>query len=106
MVVAILCQNLPSFISVAGVADSEDINSVEFDFIFDDATRILPFNVTIVDDGHFENTENFDLELRFSSFLVSPPSGVQLLPNVSTIYILDDDGKLTLHICQLSTLIY
>ena len=47
--------------------------------------------MTIIDDQLFEYTEDFDLELRFDPF-VPEPSGVILAMNVSTIYILDNDG--------------
>ena len=50
------------------------------------------FPVTINDDQLLESTENFNLELMFDSF-ASQPSGVILNPNVSTVYIKDDDGN-------------
>ena len=82
-----------SFISIAGGADYEELNAEAFDVFltFDEATRRQPFDVTIIDDEQFEYTEDFDLELRFDPF-ARPPSGVILHPNVSTIYILNDDS--------------
>ena len=59
---------------------------------FDETTRRQPFDVTIIDDNLFEYKEDFDLELRFDPF-VSPPSGVILSPNISTIYIQDDESN-------------
>ena len=52
------------------------------------------FNVTIIDDSLFElDVEDFTLELRFDPFL-APPSNVILNPNVSTVEIEDNDGKI------------
>ena len=48
--------------------------------------------MTTIDDGLVETTEDFDLELRFDPFLFQPRLGVLLLPNVSTVTILDNDG--------------
>ena len=70
-----------------------ELNAEAFDVFltFDEATRRRSFNATIVDNELFEYTEDFDLELRFDPF-IQPPSGVILHPNVSTIYILNDDS--------------
>ena len=77
-----------------GGADYEEINVEAFDVLltFDDATRRLSFDVTIIVDGLVETAEDFDLELRFDPLLSQPPSGVLLLPSVSTITILGNDG--------------
>ena len=90
----ILWQTFLFFISIAGGADYEEFSAEAFDVFlaFEDDTRRQSFDVTIIDDELFENTEDFDLELRFDPF-VRPPSGVILRPNVSTICILDDDGN-------------
>ena len=46
----------------------------------------------IVNDSALENTESLTIDLVFSS-LFTPPSLVVLDPNVTTVVILDDDGK-------------
>lgn len=52
--------------------------------------------MTVIDDGFLELKEDFVLELRFDPYITVPSSGVQLFPNVSTIYIQDSDGKHTI----------
>lgn len=47
--------------------------------------------VEIFNDELFENVEVFHLELRFDPF--GPPTGVDLDPNVATVYIQDDDSN-------------
>ena len=66
----------------------------DFDVLlqFNNNNRRLSFSVTINDDEILESIEDFDLELRFDPF-VTPPSGVILSPNVSTVYIEDNDGN-------------
>ena len=59
---------------------------------FSQASRRQSFFVTINDDELLESIEDFNLELRFDPFLTQP-SGVILSPNVSTVYIEDDDGN-------------
>ena len=59
---------------------------------FDESNRRQSFIVTINDDELLESIEDFNLELRFDPF-VTQPSGVILSPNVSTVYIEDDDGN-------------
>ena len=50
--------------------------------------------VEIFNDELFENVEVFDLELRFDPFLPGgPPTGVDLDPNVATVYIQDNDSN-------------
>ena len=60
--------------------------------LFSQTSRRQSFFVTISDDKLLESTEDFNLELRFDPF-VTPPSGVILSPNVSTVSIEDDDGN-------------
>ena len=60
---------------------------------FDNNNRRQSFLVTINDDNLLESIENFNLELRFDPSVSQPPSGVQLSPNVSTVYIEDNDGN-------------
>ena len=54
--------------------------------------------MTIIDDPLFEvDVEDFTLELRFDPFAFEPPpSNVILSPNISTVEIIDDDGKILL----------
>ena len=66
---------------------------------FNDAFRRLTFEVTIIDDNLFESVEDFNLELRFDPFF-AVPSGAVLSPNVSTVYILDDDGNIIIVITR------
>ena len=71
-----------------------EINADNFDvtLTFNDLNRRLTFEVTIIDDDLFESVEDFNLELRFDPFL-PVPTGVILSPNVSTVYVLDDDSN-------------
>ena len=69
---------------------------MNFDVIltFEETNRRESFPVVIIDDPLFElDVEDFTLELRFNPFAPEPPN-VILSPNVSTIEILDDDGKI------------
>ena len=59
---------------------------------FDEMNRWHLFAVKINDDELLESTEDFSLELGFDPF-VTQPSSVVLNPNVSTVYIEDDDGN-------------
>ena len=79
---------------IAGDADYEEIRLKEFDvlLVFDDMNRRLSFPVTINDDDLLESTEDFNLELRFDPF-VTQQLEVILNPNMSTVYIEDDDGN-------------
>ena len=67
--------------------DYDEINLSAFEVLleFNNANRRQSFPVTINDDELLESIEDFNLELRFT--------GVKLNPNVSTVYIEDDDGK-------------
>ena len=77
-----------------GGDDYVEISVQNFDVFltFNDLNRRLSFEVTIIDDDLFESVEDFNLELRYDPF-VAVPSGVVLSPNVSTVYILDDDSN-------------
>ena len=94
LIYSCLWQTFLSFVSIGGGADYEELNAEAFDvwLTFDEATRRESFDVTIIDDQLFEYAEDFDLKLRFDPFLSEQPSGVILALNVSTIYILDNDG--------------
>ena len=76
-----------------GGDDYVEINVQNFDVLlqFNDATRRMSFEVTIIDDNLVETVEDFNLELRYDPFF-AVPSGVVLSPNVSSVYILDDDS--------------
>ena len=77
---------------IAGDADYEEINLSSL--LFDEMNRWQLFPVTIKDDELLESTEDFDLKLISLRFpFVTQPSGVILSPNVSTVYIKDDDGN-------------
>ena len=81
--------------SLVGGEDYLEINAAILNVFltFNEDTRRLPFDVTIKDDLFYElDVEDFTLELRFDPF-AAPPSNVILRPNVSTVNILDDDGK-------------
>ena len=66
----------------------------EFDVLlrFGENNRRRSFPVTINDDELLESIEQFNLELKFDPF-TTQPSLVILEPNVTTIYIKDDDGN-------------
>ena len=78
----------------AGGDDYQELSASSFDVIllFNDENRRLSFQVTIVDDDLLESIECFILELRFDPFRATP-SGVILSPNVSIVYIVDDDNS-------------
>ena len=71
-----------------------EISAQNFDVLlqFNDVTRRLSFEVTIIDDDLFESVEEFNLELRYDPSLPVPLE-VELSPNVSTVYILDNDSN-------------
>ena len=79
---------------LAGDDDYEEINISELNvpLHFNEMNRRLSFPVTIMDDELLESMEDFNLELRFDP-VVSQTLGVTLSPNVSTVYIEDDDGN-------------
>ncbi len=56
---------------------------------FDDNTRFKCFNVTIIDDTFVELAEDFTLTVSTFDPEVLP---VQVMPNVSLVTILDNDG--------------
>ena len=95
---ASVSQNIDVVYSLVGGSDYQEIIALNFDVFltFNDANRQRSFSVTIIDDSAFElNVEDFTLELRFDPFSLEPPSNVLILcPNISTITILDDDGKI------------
>ena len=76
---------------IAGGTDYKEINLSTFDVLlrFDMNNRRMSFPVTINDDELLESIEDFNLELRFDVQV----SGVILNPNVSTVYIKDDEGN-------------
>ena len=72
--------------------DESNVNNSIVLLHFDDKTNWRSFQVTIVDDILCESIESFTLELMFDLSLPLP-SRVILSPNVSTVYILDDDSN-------------
>ena len=84
------------FYFIAGGVDYRELSALGFDVFltFDDNNRRRSFMVEIFNDELFENVEVFDLELRFDPFLPGPPTGVDLDPNVATVYIQDNDSIL------------
>ena len=82
--------------SPVGGSDYRNIIALNFDEIltFNEMNRRQSFPVVIIEDPLFElDVEDFTLELRFDPFS-QPPSNVILSPNVATVQILDDDGKI------------
>ena len=93
---AIVSLSIDVMYSPVGGSDYRSIIAQNFDVIltFSDANRRESFSVVIIDDPLFElDVENFTLELRFDPF-GPPPSNVILSPDVATVEILDDDGKI------------
>lgn len=88
-----MTQIFPSCSLIKGTADFEELSALQVDVLLnlDNATRRQTFNVKIIDDDLFETTEEFCIELRLDLLRIQT-SGVILSPNVSTIYILDDDS--------------
>ena len=92
-----LSQSIDVVYSLAGGNDYAEIVADNLDVLltFDDDHRQRSFNVAILDDSLLElDVEDFTLELRFDPFALLRPSNVILSPNVSTIKIFDDDGKI------------
>ena len=90
-------QSIDVIYSLAGGSDYAEIRADNLDvfLMFDNDNRRQSFNVAILDDSLLElDVENFTLELRFDPFVLPQPSNVILSPNVSTIKILDDGGKI------------
>ena len=88
---------LHGFIPTVGGLDYEELNADNIDHVllhFTGNTSRLSFQVTIIDDEMFESLEEFKLELRFDSFYPQP-SGVKLQPNLSAVYILDNDSTIS-----------
>ena len=59
---------------------------------FGDMNRRQCATLMIVNDSALENTESLTIDLVFSS-LFTPPSRFILDPNVTTVEIVDNDGK-------------
>ena len=94
---ASVSQSIDVVYSLAGGSDYAEIIAANLDvfLIFDDNNRRQSFNVDILDDLFLElDVEEFTLELRFDPFALQHPSNVILSPNVSTVEIFDDDGKI------------
>ena len=94
---ASVSQSIDVVYSLAGGSDYADIVADNLDvfLMFNNNDRRQSFNVVILDDSLLElDVEEFTLELRFDPFALQQPSDVILSPNVSTVDILDDDGKI------------
>ncbi len=78
------------FITVPGDYESFTAFNSPLAGFFDEDTRVLYFNITILDDLLFESTEQFSISLSLADDVP-----VQILPNVSFITILDDDCRCT-----------
>ena len=65
---------------------------------FNDSTRRDVFTLTIINDDMIESEEELTLELTLHHLASKSPSRVIVSPNVSYVRILDDDGKVHLHI--------
>ena len=82
---------------LVGGSDYQEISAEALDALltFDSTNHQQSLNVAIIDDSFFElDVEDFMLKLRFDPFESPPASNVMLHPNVSTINILDNDGKI------------
>ena len=81
---------------IVGGSDYQEISGEAHDIFltFDNNNRRQSFHVNIMDDISMEDTESFTLELRFSP-IEDAPSKIQLNPYISTVTIVDDDGKKT-----------
>ena len=94
---ACVSQTIDVVYSLAGGSDYAEIVAVNLDVIlmFNNINRRQSFSVVILDDSLLElDVEDFTLELRFDPFALLRPSNVILSPNVSTVEIFDDDGKI------------
>ena len=67
--------------------------------IFNDDTRRMCFNVTIVNDNESEQTESFNLQLEVDS--ASATLSIDLMPEITTVHIVDDDCKCSHTLCML-----
>ena len=56
-----------------------------------DEIRNICFDVFIIDDLLYEDVESFNISLELDTFVVQ--SGIIVQPNVTEIFILDNDGK-------------
>ena len=82
--------NYPIF-TVAGEQDYDPITPFNSPLVepFNNGTRSQCFNITIINDNLFEQTENFTLMVTL--FDVTQP--VMISPNEAIIEIEDNDGK-------------
>ena len=83
---------------LVGGSDYQELIALNLDVFlaFSNANRQHTFDVTIMDDSLFErDVEDFTLELRFDPLAIDPPpSNVIISPNISTVNIRDNDGKI------------
>lgn len=76
---------------MADEADFEELSAEQFHILFNDTNRHHRLPITVINDELFESLEEFVLELGVSP-LVSPPLTLMLIPNATTVYIMDDDS--------------
>ncbi len=74
------------FLSITVAGDYVSVYDSPLDDFFSDYTRVLFFNIYIVDDNFMELTEEFSISLSLADL-----PAVQIIPNISTITIQDDD---------------
>lgn len=79
---------------IVGATDYQEIEAESFNLLFDDTFREETFNIFVVDDPSFEDTERFKLELKFAPFSEAQLSllNIQLTPDIAVITIADNDG--------------
>ena len=65
---------------------------------FNDDTRRMCFNVTIINDNDSEQIESFNLQLEVDS---ASALSITLVPGITTVHIVDDDCKHSLTFCVL-----
>ena len=81
------------FFLLEGNSDFEEIQELcirTFNFLPSDGSRERCFNITLVDNTLYEITESFMVDLNV---LDASTSDIRIIPNITEISILDDDGK-------------
>ena len=107
----ILCPNFTSEVVTTLPIDEQDftaIRELEGFVRFDpglpgETPRRQCFDVSITNDGLYENVESFTLILFLDTFGIVQ-SGVIVQPNVTKIFIVDEDGK-SLFLCVIIKII-
>ena len=83
------------YVPVVGGEDYEELTSsnLSIQLNFNDDYRRRCFNVTVINDDVSEQIESFYVYLELGSEPFESTSSVDLMPDIATINILDDDGK-------------